>query len=54
MEIRKIKWDRVALVQFSKAIEYIAEDSIQHAEKVRIEILQKIEENSHPPRKVPS
>lgn len=42
--MKKVSWDKVALVQFNKAIEYIAEDSVQNAEKVRKDILQKIEE----------
>jgi len=46
---RKIGWDKHALKQFNKAILYIAEDSIQNAENVRIEILVKIGELlSHP------
>ena len=35
--------------QFNKAIDYIAKDSIQNAEKVRKEILQKIEDLSDNP-----
>lgn len=50
---RRISWDRVALIQFNKAIEYIAEDSIQNPEKVRVEILQKIEEIPGLPEKFP-
>jgi plasmid stabilization system protein ParE len=40
---RKITWGKTALQQFNSAIEYINEDSVQNAEKVRIEILEKIE-----------
>ena len=41
---RTISWDSVALKQFAVAIEYIAKDSIQNAEKVQLEILRKIGE----------
>ena len=44
MENRRISWDIQALKQFNKAILYIAEDSIQNAENVRGEILEKIGE----------
>jgi plasmid stabilization system protein ParE len=40
---RKIVWPKTALKQFEVAINYIAEDSIQNAENVRKEILEKIE-----------
>ena len=43
MANRKITWAKTALKQFEAAINYIAEDSIQNAEKVRKEILEKIE-----------
>ena len=43
MANRKIIWSKSALKQFEAAINYIAEDSIQNAEKVRKEILEKIE-----------
>ena len=43
MSNRKIIWSKTALKQFEFAINYIAEDSIQNAEKVRTEILEKIE-----------
>jgi plasmid stabilization system protein ParE len=39
----KIKWDKNAAIQFRKAISYIREDSPQNAEKVKREILSKIE-----------
>jgi len=49
MANRSIGWDKHALKQFNKAILYIAEDSIQIAENVRIDILVKIGELlSHP------
>jgi plasmid stabilization system protein ParE len=56
MENRRISWDIQALKQFNKSILYIAEDSVQNAEKVRFEILEKIEEitlhpENHPPDK---
>jgi plasmid stabilization system protein ParE len=44
MENRRISWDIQALKQFNKAILYIAEDSIQNAENVRGQVLEKIEE----------
>ncbi len=37
-----IKWNRAALNQLIKAIEYIQEDSLQNAEKVKDEILSEI------------
>ena len=43
MADRKITWSKAALNQFEAAINYIANDSIQNAEKVRKDILQKIE-----------
>jgi len=43
MASRKITWSKTALEQFEAAMNYIAEDSIQNAEKVRKEILEKIE-----------
>jgi len=43
MENRKLRWDSVAIKQFDKAIEYIALDSFQNAEKVRAAILENIE-----------
>jgi plasmid stabilization system protein ParE len=53
MANRKIGWDRHALRQFNKAILYIAEDSIQNAEVVRIDIIAKIEELPVFPEKYP-
>jgi plasmid stabilization system protein ParE len=43
MTNKKIIWSKVAAKQFEVAIKYIAADSIQNAEKVRKEILEKIE-----------
>jgi plasmid stabilization system protein ParE len=43
MANRKITWSKSSLKQFEAAINYIAECSIQNAEKVRKEILEKIE-----------
>jgi plasmid stabilization system protein ParE len=43
MASRKVGWDKHALRQFNKAILYIAEDSVQNAENVQAEILEKIE-----------
>jgi plasmid stabilization system protein ParE len=49
MANKKITWSKLALKQFEAAINYIAENSIQNAEKVRREILEKIEKLiSHP------
>lgn len=42
MANRKITWSKQAITQFSQAIEYVAHDSIQNAEKVRVELLEKI------------
>jgi plasmid stabilization system protein ParE len=43
MENRIISWDKMALNQFGVAIEYIAKNSVQNAEKVRLDIIKKIE-----------
>jgi plasmid stabilization system protein ParE len=54
MADKKLRWDKMALQQFNKAIEYIAKDSIQNAEKVRIDILEKVENlQAHPERYAP-
>lgn len=45
MASRKITWSKQAINQFNKAINYIATNSIQNAEKVRTEVLEKI--NNH-------
>lgn len=43
MANRRIDWSRQALLQFNKAILHIAADSVQSAENVQAEILEKIE-----------
>jgi plasmid stabilization system protein ParE len=43
MANRRIEWDWQALRQFNKAILFIAEDSVQNADNVRIDIIEKIE-----------
>jgi plasmid stabilization system protein ParE len=53
MANRTIGWDKHALKQFNKAILYIAEESIQNAENVRIDILAKIDELLSHPEKYP-
>jgi len=53
MANRRISWDVQALKQFNKAILYIAEESIQNAEKVRIEIIEQIEILVAHPEKYP-
>lgn len=42
MANKNIVWDKIAFQQFNAAIEYISEDSVKNAEKVREEILEKI------------
>lgn len=49
--MRKIKWDKNAAIQFRKAIAYIREDSPQNADKVKHEILSKIEDLLPAPEK---
>lgn len=39
MVSRSISWSKEAFRQFNKAIDYIAHDSLQNAEKVRADIL---------------
>jgi len=41
MANKKLRWDSIALKQFNEAIDYIAKDSVQNAEKVRKEIFAK-------------
>ena len=48
-----IKWNRGALNQLIKAIEYIQEDSLQNAEKVKDEILLEITALTTHPEKYP-
>ncbi len=56
MANRTIRWNKIAFLQFIKAIEYIATDYIQNAEKVKAEILSQINRPKlypeiHPPDK---
>lgn len=56
MEGRFIEFAPIAYKQFRAAIEYIAEDSVQNAEKVRLAIIEKLKAVSknpeiHPPDK---
>ncbi len=43
MANRRIDWSRQALLQFNKAILHIAADSVQNAENVQADIMEKIE-----------
>jgi plasmid stabilization system protein ParE len=49
MKTRKISWDKQALHYFRDAIRYIREDSPQNADKVKKEVLEKINELSKRP-----
>jgi plasmid stabilization system protein ParE len=49
MSKRKISWDKRALHYFHEAISYIREDSPQNADKVKKEVLEKINELSTRP-----
>jgi plasmid stabilization system protein ParE len=49
MKKRKIRWDKTALIYFSEAIRYIRKDSAQNADKVKAEILARINELSSRP-----
>ena len=42
MQKSKITWSKTSVKQFSKAIQFIYTQSVQNAEKVRIEIVEKI------------
>ena len=44
MANRKISWDIVASKEFEQGINYIAGNSVQNAEKVRQEIVNRIEQ----------
>ena len=46
MKTRKITWDRQALLYFREAVRYIRKDSLQNADKVKKEVLEKINELS--------
>jgi len=43
MASRRIEWSRQALLQFNKAILHIAADSVENAENIQVDILEKIE-----------
>ncbi len=49
MNKRKITWDKQALNYFRESIRYIRQDSSQNADKVKKEILEKINELSKRP-----
>jgi plasmid stabilization system protein ParE len=49
-----IKWNRRAIHQLIKAIEYIEEDSLQNAEKVKSDILSEITTLATHPEKFPA
>ncbi|HEX8460295.1 MAG TPA: type II toxin-antitoxin system RelE/ParE family toxin [Segetibacter sp.] len=49
--MRKIRWDKEAVIQLCNAISYIREDSPQNAEKVKQEILEKIDDLINFPEK---
>jgi plasmid stabilization system protein ParE len=49
MKKRRITWDKQALNYFRESIQYIREDSPRNAEKVKMEILEKINELSRRP-----
>jgi hypothetical protein len=42
MANRRIDWDQQALRQFNKAILYIAEESVQNAENIRADVVEKL------------
>jgi plasmid stabilization system protein ParE len=43
MTSRKLNWDKVALYEFNAAISYISKRSIQNADKVKTDILKKVD-----------
>ena len=53
MQNKPIIWSHTAIKQLASAIEYIAEDSIQNAAKVRTAILEKIEALPKNPEQFP-
>ncbi len=53
MAARAITWAKTALQQFKAAIEYISEDSLQNAQKVNADILEKIVKLSEYPEMYP-
>ena len=44
MEIRKITWDKQAIIYFRETIKYIRRDSLQNAEHVKQDVLERISE----------
>lgn len=49
MKKRKISWDKQAINHFRAGIQYIRKDSPQNADKVKMEVLEKISELSKRP-----
>lgn len=49
--MRKIRWDKQAAIQLSKAMSFIRRDSFQNANKVKQEILEKVDELLQSPEK---
>ena len=54
MANRAISWTKTAVKQFERAIEYIASDSIQNAEKISIDISKQLEKTLENPEFFPS
>ena len=50
---RKVQWDEAAKNSFKAAIRYIREDSVKNAEKVKKELLKKINSLKDNPDKYP-
>jgi plasmid stabilization system protein ParE len=53
MQKSKITWSKTSLNQFAKAIKYIHKQSVQNAEKVRLDIVEKISSLSANPEFYP-
>ncbi len=51
---RKVTWDKTASESFRTAINYIRQDSIKNAEKVKLELITNIKALSVHPEKYPS
>ncbi len=51
---RKISWDKLAAIYFSRSIGFICKESAQNAYKVKQEILQKISELASTPEIYPA
>lgn len=49
MANKKILWNKRAISQFDKAIDYISNDSVQNAEKIRVDILEQVKKISNYP-----